>query len=73
MNKIASIHQVQDLLKQIIQAGKGFKDYNFRNYIVRRANEDLAKYSQLNNPEKLNEIFQETQKYLEVVKRQQIV
>jgi hypothetical protein len=38
MNSIKKT-QIEILFKSVVDCGKGFKDYNFRNYIVRRATE----------------------------------
>lgn len=39
--------QVLTLFRNILRAGYGFKDYNFRNYVLRRAKEDFRLFSTL--------------------------
>jgi hypothetical protein len=56
-------NQIEILFKSVVECGKGFKDYNFRNYIVRRAAEVLIFYLNCNKPFLINHNFRISKKY----------
>ncbi|CAD8173970.1 unnamed protein product [Paramecium pentaurelia] len=59
------------LYKQVLRAGNQFKDYNFREYVIRRAKQDFRELK--NNPDLNNKVIQKYTTELEVIKRQTIV
>lgn len=38
------------LFKDIMKTGKGFKNYNFREFILRRAKEDFKEHENVSDP-----------------------
>ncbi|CAK79734.1 unnamed protein product (macronuclear) [Paramecium tetraurelia] len=62
---------VLKLYKQILRAGNQFKDYNFREYVIRRAKQDFRELQI--NPDLKNKVFEKYTTELEVIKRQAIV
>lgn len=62
-----------DLFRNIMRTGQGFKNYNFREYILRRAREDFKANENINDPQQLNKLYDEGNQYLELLKRQQII
>ncbi|EWS76501.1 complex 1 protein, LYR family protein (macronuclear) [Tetrahymena thermophila SB210] len=70
-----STHKIQvlQLFKETLRAGFGFKDYNFRNYIVRRAKEDFRKYSALTDQNEIAKQIQFAKEQLELLQRQKII
>jgi len=47
--------KVLGLFKNILRAGYGFKDYNFRSYIIRRAVEDFREFSTLTDKKEISD------------------
>ncbi|CAK64196.1 unnamed protein product (macronuclear) [Paramecium tetraurelia] len=62
---------VLKLYKSILRAGNQFKDYNFREYVIRRAKQDFRELKI--NPDLKNQVMDKYTKELEVVRRQTIV
>ncbi|CAD8072500.1 unnamed protein product [Paramecium sonneborni] len=63
--------QVLKLYKSILRAGNRFRDYNFREYVIRRAKQDFRELQ--NNPDLKNKVIDKYTKELEVIQRQTIV
>jgi hypothetical protein len=41
--------EILDLFKKMIRAGRGYQDYNFREYILRRTRDDFHRYQNLSD------------------------
>eukprot|EP00347_Sterkiella_histriomuscorum_P010648 403375467 len=70
------INQLHYLFQEMIQTSSQIKDYNFRNYFVRRSNEEYEKVKDLEktiSEEELNKQLELNHEKLEQLKRIKIV
>lgn len=69
-----SVQRSVGLYRDILRAATGFRDYNFRNYFVRRAKEDWHSFVKKGASEQeAAEFLKKQEAELEVLKRQSII
>mmetsp|Transcript_16214 Transcript_16214/g.32848 ORF Transcript_16214/g.32848 Transcript_16214/m.32848 type:complete len:88 (-) Transcript_16214:307-570(-) len=61
------------LYRQMLREGKHFKDYNFREYILRRVRTQFHKKQNMKDPEEIAELVRKGQDSLEVIRRQRMI
>ena len=65
--------KILSLYRSILKTGSAFKDYNFRNYIIRRTIQEFQKNQFLKTSEDIQKLYQNGLDELEMLKRQKIV
>jgi len=61
------------LYRKILKSGSGFKDYNIKSYIKRKAKQDFEKLKEINDEKALQQFLEDQTKYIDVLNRQKIV
>ncbi len=61
------------LYKHLLRAGSRFRDYNFREYVVRSSRDKFRKYSQETSPEKITSLYANGLQELRAAQRQAVI
>jgi len=65
--------QVLNLYKQMLKEAHRFKNYNFREYSVRRVREEFRENRLEKDPQKINQMMEKGKQNLDVLKRQTVI
>mmetsp|Transcript_364 Transcript_364/g.614 ORF Transcript_364/g.614 Transcript_364/m.614 type:complete len:90 (+) Transcript_364:56-325(+) len=65
--------KVLSLYRSLLKTGKQYKDYNFREYIVRHVREDFRNFRSASDPEMILKQFHRGERDLAVAERQLVV
>jgi len=65
--------QVIGLFRDFLRSGKSFKNYNLREYVLRKTREQFRKNMQLTDSSAINDLIVKAKKDLEVCRRQAVI
>jgi hypothetical protein len=69
----ASRSAALSLYKQLLKVSSGWKNYNFREYSIRRTKEEFRKNKAVTDPAAIEQLLAKARENLEVIRRQSLI